>query len=89
MKFEATYYNYIAQENQVLRVEANDSSEAKNIMLATMRFYAGNHYDYDDIESFGEVSEEFYISKEYILGKYKKSKRECSVDFSKQFLEDD
>lgn len=69
--FYAVWYNYIAQQNQVEFIVAENEEEAKKTMLLIMRFFAGNRYDEGDIETLDEISDSYFVSREEILSKYK------------------
>ena len=69
--FYAVWYNYIAQQNQVEFIVAENEEEVKKTMVLIMRFFGGDSYDEDDIETIDEICDSYFVSRDEILSKYK------------------
>jgi hypothetical protein len=72
MQYEGTWYNYVAQEDQIIKIEANNIKEAYVIATLVMKYYAGNHYKPDDIVLHEQCSSPYTMQE--IEEKYLKNK---------------
>lgn len=88
-RYYFTWYNYIAQEEQTDFVLANSETEAKQIAVLIMKYFAGNSYDQDSIENFGEVSDDYYYTMDEMKRRYAKSNKEFVLPEIKEEEEDD
>ena len=67
-RYIASYYNYIAQEQQTLFIKASNRLEATSTALMLM----GDRYGIDNIDSLTEYEEEYFYTYEEAFDRFKK-----------------
>lgn len=69
-KYCFTYYNYIACEDQMEFILANDLHQAKQLAVLYMRLRCGNSYNVNNISSIEELDDSYFYSLGDIKAKY-------------------
>jgi len=84
-----SWYNPIAQAEQVDFIHAKDMHEAKQIAVMVMRFFGGKKFEQDDIDSIIEVDERYYYTLDNIINRYKRAGKEVEIPIITDDEEDD
>jgi hypothetical protein len=69
-RFYAVWYNHLAQENQVEFFLAEDEETARRAMVLYMKLFAGDKYTEDDIEYISELSDNYFLTEQDVIGRY-------------------
>jgi len=69
-KYCFTYYNYIACEDQMEFILANNLHQAKQLAVLYMRLRCGNSYNVNNISSIEELNDSYFYSLGDIKAKY-------------------
>jgi hypothetical protein len=87
-KYYFTWYNYIAQSEQTNFILAENETEAKQIAVLTMKFFAGDKYTIDNIDTIGELNDNYFYTIKDIEEKYKICNKEFILPEIKEEDED-
>ena len=88
-KYYFNWYNYIAQQDQVDFVMAENLTEAKQMAVLIMQFFAGSRYTINDINSIDELTDSYFYTMDDIKERYEKSGKEFILPEIKDEDEDD
>ena len=75
-KYYFTFYNYIAQEQQMGFVIASSMYQAKQLAILYMRFYCGKDYNEDNIDNINRLDDSYFYSLGDIKAKYERRGKE-------------
>lgn len=75
-KYYFTFYNYIAQEQQMGFVIASSMYQAKQLAVLYMRFYCGENYNEDNIDNIDKLDDSYFYSLGDIKAKYERCGKE-------------
>lgn len=75
-KYYFNWYNYVAQQDQVDFVLAENETQAKQMAVLIMQFFAGSRYTESDINNIDELSDNYFYTMEELKERYEKRGKE-------------
>lgn len=88
-KYYFNWYNYIAQQDQVDFVMAENITQAKQMAVLIMQFFAGNRYTVNDINSIDELTDSYFYTMNDIKERYEKRGKEFKLPEIKEDEDDE
>lgn len=78
-KYYFIWYNYLAQSEQADFVLAENETEATQIAILIMKFFAGDRFTEDDIITLFELKDDYFYTMDTIKERYDKCGREFII----------
>lgn len=85
--YVATYYNYIAQEQQIVIIAEDNAKDALMAAIAYVKLRCGRDHNEENIDSFYRISDGTTLSIDEIKEKYNKREIEWPFDDEWQMSE--
>ena len=78
-KYYFIWYNYMAQSEQADFVLAENETEATQIAVLIMKFFAGDRFTEDDIITLIELNDDYFYTMDKIKERYSKCNKEFII----------